>query len=257
MKKSAFILTVIMTLGVVVLVSAQRPERGDKPERGDRSEMMHKMMQARTAFDAELTQDEKDVIAEFRTKLEAFRETNRENRRGERNLHDRGQGREREPGMKPFQPEEMKPLMEIAKNHKESLMVIFQDLKPQGEDRPEGRMHMGPRGEQGKKRGAVRFLLMDPAKAQTGMTDNDVSLFIYPNPAKDVINVKLNNETSQPVKIELYSKSGTTREVLLESTVPAGTQTYTFKIGHLPANEIYFIKTTVAQETKVTKLLKN
>jgi len=255
----------------------ERPGRGmqgdrgsspDRVNRGDRTQMMNKMIEARTDFDAELTHSEKEVIAEFRAKLEAFRETCPENGQGNGNFHDCGEGRGREPGMKPFTPEEIKPLMEIAKSHKESLQSIFEEIRPEGIDRPEravgpedqapskGRMYMGPQGDHAK-RGVVRFLLIDPAKAQTGMNDGNQQVFIYPNPASEMINVQLNNATAQPVKIELFSKSGAIHEVLFESTVPKGTQTYSFKIRHLSANELYFVKTTVGQETRTVKLLKN
>jgi len=240
-------------------------QRGDNPGRngrGDRNQMMNKMIEARTTFDAELTLSEKDVIAEYRTILETFRETCPENGEGNSDFHDRGEGRGREPGMRPFTPEEMEPLMEIAKNHKQSLQSIFQEMRPEGEGRHEGgnghedRMQMGPAGEHAT-RGAVRFLLLDPAKAQTGMNKDNQPVFIYPNPASDMVNVQFKNETAQPVKVELFSKSGSIHEVLFESTVPAGTQTYSFKIGHLPVSELYFIKTTIGQEITTVKLLKN
>ncbi|NQV02992.1 MAG: T9SS type A sorting domain-containing protein [Bacteroidia bacterium] len=240
----------------------KRGNRQGMGERGGRPEMMNKMIQARTTFNTELTLEEKAIITEFREKLDEFRENCPEHKTGERNFHKRGQSSDREQGIRPFEPEEMKPLMEIAKNHKESLKSIFEQIRPEGIDRPErkdcleGRMHMGPKGDRAK-RGAVRFLLLDPSKAETAMMDENAPVFIYPNPANNVINVQIINETSQQVKIELFSKGGKLHEVLFESTVPAGKQTHLFNISHLPSNNIYFIKTTIAQETTVNKLLKN
>ena len=254
MKKIAIIMTMVVALGAVTVVVAQKPGRsfdGDK-----QSEIGNKMIQARISFDSELSQDEKSVIDEFREKFEAFRESHPRKEKGERNFHDRKQGGDHKAEMGPFNPEEMKPLMEIAKNHKTSLQSIFEEMRPKDKDCPDGNLHKGPRGKHGK-RGVVRFLLLDPSKAKTGMTGENLPVFIYPNPAKDVINVQLKNETDQQVKIELFSKSGSLHEVLFESTVQAGAQTYSFKIGHLPANDIYFIKTTNAQGSTVKKLLRN
>jgi len=42
-----------------------RPKKGDGPGKGERADR-HKMIQARAAFDPELTQEEQEVIAEFR-----------------------------------------------------------------------------------------------------------------------------------------------------------------------------------------------
>ncbi len=230
MKKLAIIMTVIVALGAITLVIAQKPVRsfdGDK-----RAEQLKKELN--------LTDQQQQQLQILMT---GFREEVKPIMQDESVTREQKQAK-----MKEFRE---KHQSEIKKILTEEQIIKFDELMANRPMRPE----MGERPGRGDgQRGDNRERNGRGAK---GMSDEDSQVFIYPNPANDVINVQFKNETAQPVKVELFSKSGVVHEVLLESTVPAGTQTYTFNIGHLSVSELYFIKTTVGQEITTVKLLKN
>ncbi len=229
--------------------------RGGRPD----PVMIEKIIQRRVEFDKELTEGEKAIIEEYRQKLEKFMASH-SGKSDEEMMRSRHDGRQ-DRGMEPFDKEEMKPLIQIARNHENSLRQIMTDMRPAGMERTELEksgpgMENGEQQERMGRKHAIRFLLMDPEKEMVQAKQGDDQVLVYPNPAGNVVNVQVNLESAQPVKIELLNKIGNVNRVLFESGMPAGKQVKQFNIEQLPSNEIYFVKTTISSKTISVKLMK-
>lgn len=285
MKIKAMIIIMILSLGVTTMVKAQKPERDrngqnrleylkkelnlteKQQEQGQslmdtfRKEMFSKVMKARIAFDNELSANEKEVISEFREKLEAKTETRPGPEKIKNGFHHYSEDAPVHP-KPPFTREEIQRLIDISQAHQEQLEEVFKCIYPE-------RMAMrNVRGE-GEKTGdreplmrqkdhdAIRFLLMDPSQAEEMGENKGSSIMLYPNPAYSKIHIRFMIDTAQTVKVELYNINGTLHEILSEAEVAEGEQTYAFDISQLPSNTIYFIKTTMAYGTEVRKFLIN
>ncbi|MES2763421.1 MAG: T9SS type A sorting domain-containing protein [Bacteroidota bacterium] len=89
----------------------------------------------------------------------------------------------------------------------------------------------------------------------TGINDfnMDATFTIFPNPAKDFINVKLNNQNKNECKIEIINSIGQITETLSLGNDPEISNN--ISISNLSSG-IYFIKTTLGDKSSVRKLIK-
>lgn len=243
-------------------LSQKRQDRkfSNGPKHGRHSsltdEQLCELKEKRIEFDEELSANEKEIIAEFRLK--------REERQFENKAEMKKDGTGPRHGHRGFKGdrEEMKPMFEIAENHKESLMVILDEYRPErpeectGENRERKGGKKAGKGR-GPEAGAIHFLLMDTETVDMGNVDEQsMDVSIFPNPARNLVNISYDLPNEGKVTIELLDKNGNALELIEQSYQNKGQNEVTFDAAILVSGEMYFIKVSSDQGEQVDKFIK-
>ncbi|MBN1340574.1 MAG: T9SS type A sorting domain-containing protein [Bacteroidales bacterium] len=234
----------------------QRMGKNGKPRGGWMASPPQEVIELRKGFDAELSEDEKKLIAEVR-------ETMQQNREEWGNGgFCRGQGNGAGPGTC------MLPLQGIVENHQARLESIQDEIGgfiaarcPRGvnpEERGFRGRHKGFRNHKidFEQRRMMHFLLLDTENlsGNMGATD-DVSLILFPNPVADNLSIQFDNPSVGMVTVELLDKNGKVLRVIDESNRQAGGQTVMFNTGNLPSGDIYLIRVSGAEFSLTKKFV--
>jgi len=224
---------------------AGRAQQDDNP--------FHKMlMEKRASFETELTSKEKETIAGVRKQLSVWRE---EHKDGFCDLSEDERKQNRQAHKEVFEP-----IKEIAENHKESISTIFNEIKPGKKDCPQGKMknrkkHFAGKGKKGGGR-AVHFLLMESAGTDSQSLNTVNDLVLFPNPAKDVMQIKFMLNDQGAVKIELLDKKARIIKILDETTRDKGLHKVACNVEGLQNGEVYFVRITISGQEVVEKFIK-
>ncbi len=219
-------------------------------------EQLSELKEKRIEFDNELSADEKEIIAEFRLK--------REERKSENQAECKKDGVKPRHGHRGFKQdrEEMQPMIDIVKNHKESLMAILEEYRP---ERPENcsndHLQRNKQGRAGfeKRPGfmAIHFLMMDTQTINMGNADDtSLELEIFPNPARNLVSISYDLSNEGNVTIELLNKNGEVVELIDQSYQNKGQNEVNFDAGKLIPGEMYLIKVSSDQGVQVDKFIK-
>lgn len=219
-------------------------------------EQIGELKEKRIEFDNELSEDEKAVIADFRLKREEWHNEKCEgNNKGNFN---RGHGRN---GNKQHR-EEMEPMIEIVKKHKESLTAILEEYRPEKPENCPNENHQrrqGTRAGKGERPGfmAMHFLMMDPLEIDLGqVNEQSNSVIIYPNPALNFISISYDLPAENNVSVELLNKHGKVVEVIDQSNQVKGINELQYDVSKLAPGEMYFIRVTYGSIVLVDKFIK-
>jgi hypothetical protein len=224
-------------------------------KRNDRfsGEQISGLAEKRAEFDNELSEEEKDVIAQFRLKCE--------NWQCNRPVGVENDGR---CGRKGFGGgnEAMKPILDIVKNHEERITEILDVFRPERPaDCPKGNAY----GRHGRKFGAgegprfraVHFLLMDtPAMKYGNMNEMVSGVNISPNPARDQINISYDLPVESNVSIELLGKDGNVIDKFEQSRQEIGINEVKYDVSRLTSGELYFVRVLTDNIVWVNKFIK-
>jgi hypothetical protein len=77
----------------------------------------------------------------------------------------------------------------------------------------------------------------------------------YPNPAGDIINIRLQVEKAGPVSINLYDNQGNQLATILQKNKEAGTYTLEYNIGNLKPG-VYFYNITIGDQVIKRRFVK-
>lgn len=210
----------------------------------------------RIEFDNELSDEEKEIIADFRLKREEW-----QNEKCEVNNKGNFKGGHGQKGSKQHR-EEMEPMIEIAKNHKESLTAILEEYRP---ERPENCPNDNSQRRQGRRAGkgngpafmAMHFLMMDTEAIEIGQTDDQSSgVIIYPNPALNFVSISYDLPAENNVTVELLNKHGKVVELIDQSLQVKGINELQYDVSKLAPGEMYFIRVTYGSIVLVDKFIK-
>jgi hypothetical protein len=142
----------------------------------------------------------------------------------------------------------MKPMIDIVKNHKESLMVILDEYRPERpENCPNDHPQRNKRGRAGfgERPGfmAIHFLMMDTKTIDMGSIDaQSMDVNIFPNPARNNIRISYELPIGSNVSIELLNKYGNVLEILEQGYQEMGQNSVPFNASKLTPGEMYFVK---------------
>jgi hypothetical protein len=95
-------------------------------------------------------------------------------------------------------------------------------------------------------------------KAVTGLSDvmGSLSYDVYPNPASDVLNVKLDLKQAADLSIALYTLDGKLAGQLYNGTEAAGSVSRQFSLGQY-SKGVYLLQITTGSESSMQKLMIN
>lgn len=241
------------------------------------------LIEKRLIFDNELSQAEKEVIAEFRQNLPSIMEELYEKRQQQRATCD-GEpiGRMRTEKLQTFTP-----IMEIAENHSERLESIADDhfnkmmqLRPkdgsgnqygrggngkgrcdgtgQGLGKGRGAMHGNQHRRMNREDAGfmfgVHFLLMDTEKNMNTAQITQRKFYVIPNPANNSNELTYEVLAQGKVKIDILDKDGLFIKTVLDETKDKGIYTLNVNVSDLTQN-LYFFRITDTNGTESVKFI--
>lgn len=224
-----------------------------------RNEIPPMLIQKRSDFEKALNDDEKRIIENLREEFKSHRMQMHESIR-ERN---RVMPEERAEIRKQMQ-EKFQGLDPIISNHRAELDAILQemDANRSGFRRPGEGFHKRP--GHGRERGDIllrerHFLLLDPERGSPELNNLDQEpqgLHLYPNPAKNSLNIEFETEIDGWVTIDLLDNSGTEIKQVDRSNRKAGHHSFTLDVSELQTGDIHYVRISLDGRTQVKKFVK-
>jgi hypothetical protein len=102
----------------------------------------------------------------------------------------------------------------------------------------------------------VQFLLFDPDQMEQMLEKSPGAMgMFYPNPAGDIINIRLQVEKAGPVSINLYDNQGNQLATILQKNKEAGTYTLEYNISNLKPG-VYFYNITIGDQVIKRRFVK-
>jgi len=253
-----------------------------------REQVLPVLRQQRQKLEAQLSADDKALLATYRTQLKDLRQ------RGHA-LHAGGRPESRGEGARPALTEAerqqrqqlhadrkaiMRKVRELAAKHEAAMQQLAGEVAPQREKwaadlkalvaknagpanagpapQSDDKLWEGPGAHHGRGRhqamehpfGPVRFLLLNPGPPAA--TSRDLGSSLYPNPAGASSQLEYSVKKAGPVTIELLDAQGNKlRTVAQETNQEKGPHTQSLHVGDLPAGTYYYkITTRSGAETK-------
>ncbi|MEM6342486.1 MAG: T9SS type A sorting domain-containing protein [Bacteroidota bacterium] len=293
MKVQIAILSLALLYGSAQIFAQKgKPHKGPKhnPEmrqamKAYAEENVLPVMQAqREKLDASLSLQEKQTVAEIRAELQALKEKGKNMRQALRQSEAKPTEAQREEMY--AHRKEMRLLMnqawEIADNHEADIRSLLAEIKPQAEtwkqqmraiaeqyrpeDAPERPDRLeGTEGRHGGKaqragrtgmmmelRNPVHFLLWDgTAKA---LQAREEKLEVFPNPTRNVNEVRLRLEAAGKVQIKLLDKDGNYLKTVVDEQLSAGSHTQRIDLQGLEPG-LYFYQITTPKGSRTKKII--
>jgi len=103
----------------------------------------------------------------------------------------------------------------------------------------------------------VNFLLFDPENMGQFLenSSNSMGLF-YPNPAGDIIKIKLQIEKAQQVTVKLFDSQGNQLAIILQEKKEAGTHIKEYDVSNLKSG-VYFYEIVMGEQVIKRRFVKN
>jgi hypothetical protein len=237
------------------------PENRSRMQQGPGfNEEVHALLvEKRRAFDRLLTDEEKEIIRHLRDEMRACR-------RGPGN-HFRGYNpafREERAEKRDLMREKLRALDPVIENHRDELDAIKEETgRVIGErDSIRGPYCPKPDGERFRNndgRMERRFLLLDPEHSRDcdpHDPDGTMRVKLYPNPAKNTLNIEFDASTVENTRIELLDKNGNVLDSFGWTVVNPGFQSTSIDVSKLGSGDLYYIRISQNGERYIEKFVK-
>lgn len=237
----------------------------DNPDFEMSEEFKAMLIEKRSAFESELSNQEKEQIAMVRQQMKT--------RKNDRAFsHEECKDNEVKKERRSEYKNMIASLHDIIEKHEESLLAVQDELFELSSDfHGHGKMHdkrhpfaqhemdQDVFEELHFNRQVLHFLLMDTGEDFQYGSINDKEyeqVMIYPNPVNTTLTVAFDLHQNSQVSIELLNKYGGLLEVLDQSQRLSGHNTFTYDASFLAPAEVYFVKVSKPEIVVVKKFIK-
>jgi len=249
---------------------AKSPEMRKEIREYTKTNILPTMRQQRAKLEADLSTQEKTTIADIRASFKADKKAMHAKREEMRQAKENGTAdlEAIKTAMKALRMKHqasLKQLNAIAKQYETRIQTLREEIKPSIEQwkigvgkivakyaQGEEATHINHRISKSWNKGDISFLLMDTQKGKNNnANDQTQTTQVYPNPAQNTQQLKIELTEAGLVKIEILDKQGNPIQTVFEGNKTTGEHVFTVNTSKLATgNYLYRITTPKGVSTK-------